>query len=269
MHVVRMVTEGKGRYMFNYKITLQYDGTGIQGWQKQTRTQNTIQGKLEAILTKMTGVQTEVHGAGRTDAGVHAYGQTANFKLREAIPEQKILSYLNRYLPRQIAVTEICQVPESFHSRLSAKSKVYLYRIWNGPYSPVFERNFLYHIPEPLAVAPMRTAAAFFMGEHDFRSFSADRRSKKSTIRTLFHTEIQTLSAPLGTEVRIILHGSGFLYHMARIITGTLIEAGFGLRASEEIPALFACRDRSKAGFTAPPQGLILQEVRYENESIL
>lgn len=242
----------------NCKIVIQYDGTRYDGWQKQGNTDNTIQGKLEAILEKMTGEPIEIHGAGRTDAGVHAKGQTANFHLKKPMDLQQVRSYLNRYLPEDIEVTEICEMDGRFHSRLTASQKVYVYRIGQGGKS-VFERKYRYFVEEKLDLETMRQAAAYCVGSHDFKSFCANKHMKKSTVRTVTSIAIEEKEG----DIYLTFTGNGFLYNMVRILTGTLIEVGKGLRAPEEMKTILEGKDRALAGRTAPAQGLTLLQVRY------
>lgn len=247
--------------MRNFRILVQYEGTRYQGWQRQDSTGNTIQGKLEMILAKMTGLDfVQVDGSGRTDAGVHARGQVANFKIDTALSAQEVMDYLNHYLPEDIGVTSIQEVPERFHSRLNAKGKTYCYRIWNASLPCVFERRYVYELRERLDLDAMRTAAACFVGKHDFKAFTSNKKSKKSTVRTIDAIQIENV----GNEIVITYSGDGFLYHMVRILTGTLIEVGLGQRSPASVGALLeqnAAREMS--GVLVPAKGLCLMEVRY------
>lgn len=242
----------------NYKIIVQYDGTRYNGWQKQKHTTETIQGKLETLLTRMNGCSIEVHGSGRTDAGVHALAQTANFHLNAKIDPQKLLRDLNQYLPADIAVTEVSIVPERFHSRLNAVQKTYRYRIGIGPVRNVFERRYIYHIDETPDISRMQQAASYLIGEHDFASFCS-RRTKKSTVRRIDSIDIRSTDQ----EITIDYTGNGFLYNMVRILTGTLVEIGIGKRNPENIPEILQAKNRQAAGITMPPDGLILMKVLY------
>ncbi|WP_411335738.1 tRNA pseudouridine(38-40) synthase TruA [Ruminococcus gauvreauii] len=244
----------------NCKITIQYDGTRYGGWQKQGNTDNTIQGKLENILTRMSGYPVEIHGAGRTDAGVHALGQTANFHLRERAGLMDVKMYLNQYLPDDIEVTDIAEMPDRFHSRLHACDKTYAYRVGTDDCKSVFERKYRYHYGEKLDVGLMEKAASYCLGTHDFKGFCANRRIRKSTVRTL--TEI--CFEQKEHDLVISYTGNGFLYHMVRILTGTLIEVGGGKRPPEDIKKILEEKNRQLAGFTAPAMGLTLLQVRYE-----
>ncbi|MEZ3446054.1 MAG: tRNA pseudouridine(38-40) synthase TruA [Lachnospiraceae bacterium] len=247
--------------MRNFRILVQYEGTRYQGWQRQDSTGNTIQGKLEMILAKMTGLDfVQVDGSGRTDAGVHARGQVANFKIDTALSAQEVMDYLNHYLPEDIGVTSIQEVPERFHSRLNAKGKTYCYRIWNSSLPCVFERRYVYELPEQLDLDAMRAAASCFVGKHDFKAFTSNKKSKKSTVRTIDAIQIENV----GKEIVITYSGDGFLYHMVRILTGTLIEVGLGQRSPASVGALLAQNAaRELSGVLVPAKGLCLVEVRY------
>lgn len=265
----------------NYKITLEYEGTRYNGWQKQKNTQDTIQGKLERILERMTGIPTEVHGSGRTDAGVHAYGQVANFHLPDdySMPEgwekavglsrKKVISeeeniqrYLNHYLPEDIRVIQTEKVEERFHSRLSAVKKVYIYEIETGEKQDVFRRRIQYHLGKELDLDAMKKGAGLLLGTHDFKSFCGNKKMKKSTVRTLYSIDIfQEQDSSL---VRLIFTGNGFLQNMVRILTGTLIEIGLGERQWQSVTDVLEAKDRQLAGFTAPAEGLSLSQVIYE-----
>lgn len=245
--------------MYNYKLTIQYDGTRYRGWQVQGNTDQTIQGKVEGVLSRLTGQPVELHGSGRTDAGVHALGQVANVKLPRPFDPSELLRELNRYLPADIGVIAVEPAPERFHARLNARSKTYCYRIWNSEIPNVLERSYLYPLPEPLDVAAMERAAADLVGTHDFRSFCGLKRFKKSTVRTI--TDIPITQH--GSEVRLEFTGNGFLMRMVRILAGTLVEVGLGQRAADAMPAVLAAQDRAAAGPALPAQGLALVRVEY------
>ncbi len=248
--------------MQNYKMILAYDGSRYDGWQKQGNTGNTIQGKLETLLTRLNGAKVEVNGSGRTDAGVHAKGQTASFTMDTAWDCHMLQETCNQYLPKDIVVLSLEQAPPRFHARLNAKGKIYTYRIGTSHIRNVFERNYLYDYGKPLDVAAMRQAAVLLTGTHDFQSFCSAKPGKKSTVRTLYDIAITETDR----EVRLRFHGNGFLYHMVRILTGTLIEVGNGSRRYEELVGVLAARDRKRAGFLAPPEGLMLMEVEYDQK---
>ncbi len=245
--------------MPNYRMILQYEGTKYQGWQKQVTTDNTIQGKLESILTKMTGVPTEVHGAGRTDAGVHAKGQVAHFKADTELSEEEIRDYLNRYLPEDIAVISLKEAGERFHARLNATGKIYQYRIINSNIPHVFDRKYVHVVGQKLDLQKMRQAADIMEGMHDFKAFTSLKKTKKSTIRTIESISIEQKQ----DEIILTYKGDGFLYHMVRILTGTLIEIGLSVRSEDTVSAALQTLERKNAGFLAPAKGLTLMEVLY------
>ena len=246
--------------MRNFKMVLQYEGTRYQGWQKQESTENTIQGKLEALLTKMAGAPVEVQGSGRTDAGVHAYGQVANFKLDTEQTTDEIAAYINQYLPEDIAVIELTEVPLRFHSRLNAKGKCYRYRVLNSSLPHVFDRRYVYQVPEKLDLIAMREAAALLCGEHDFQAFTSAKKGKKSTVRCVDSIQIE----PKEDEIWFTFRGNGFLYHMVRIMMGTLLSVGKGELEGSKIPGILEAKDRQLAGPLVPAKGLALMEVFYE-----
>lgn len=243
----------------NYRLLIQYDGTRYDGWQRQGNTEKTIQGKLEETLSKLLSEEVELSGAGRTDAGVHALGQVANFHTAQQLNVWGLKKDLNRYLPEDIAVLEVKEVPERFHSRLSADGKIYRYRVALETEKNVFERRQIYHLNQPLDVEAMRTASACLVGERDFKGFSSGRKGKKSTVRCLNSICIQEKQG----EVVLEFQGNGFLYNMVRILTGTLLEIGMKKRTLESIEKVFQTGDRTQAGFTAPARGLTLVEVFY------
>jgi tRNA pseudouridine38-40 synthase len=249
--------------MRNLKLVVQYDGSRYLGWQRQKeedpQAPRTIQGKLEQVLSRMTGERIQVIGACRTDAGVHAEGQVANFLTSSTLSLQEVRDYLTRYLPEDIAVTAADQVDARFHARYRAKRKRYVYRLWTAPYPHVFRRRYCLHLPEPLDLEAMRRAAALLLGERDFRSFTTSKSKVKSTVRTLHALE---LSAREGW-LELHFEGDGFLHNMARILTGTLLEVGAGRLPAEAMAAILEGGQRSAAGPLAPPQGLCLLGVLY------
>ena len=245
----------------NIKITLQYDGSRYDGWQKQGNTDKTIQGKLEQILEKMAGQTVEVHGSGRTDAGVHAWGQVANFHTESDMSTEEIMAYCNRYLPEDIRVIDAKEVPERFHSRLSAVRKTYAYYVETADRKCVFERKYVYGLGRELDIPAMEKAAGYLLGEHDFKSFCSNKRMKKSTVRRMDQIGIHTD----GTKVVFTYTGNGFLYNMIRILVGTLLSVSEGELSVSEIPEILAARNRIYAGRTVQPYGLYLHEVFYED----
>lgn len=240
-------------------MILQYEGTRYQGWQKQDSTDNTIQGKLEGILKKMTGKEITVQGSGRTDAGVHAYGQVANFVLDSKMPPKEIRDYFNRYLPEDIAVISLETAPARFHSRLNAKGKTYCYRVTNSAIPQVFTRRYIYEFPETLDLEEMKKAAENLCGTHDFKAFTSNRRSKKTTVRTIQEIKIEIQEG----EIRFTFTGDGFLYHMIRILVGTLLEVGTGVKKPEDMLTILEKEERENAGPLVPAKGLALMKVQY------
>lgn len=255
--------------MRNFKMILQYEGTRFKGWQKQESTDNTIQGKLEALLTKMIGEKIEVQGSGRTDAGVHAFGQVANFHADTQMSTDEILQYMNTYLPEDIAVISLKEVPERFHSRLNAKGKTYCYRVIHSGLPHVFDRRYAHVMEQELDVEAMREAAEYLVGTHDFKAFTSNKKGKKSTVRRVEKISIERVQSTSmlfskeQDEIRFTYSGNGFLYHMVRIMTGTLLEVGMHKRKPEEIAEILDSGCREKAGELVPAKGLTLMEVRY------
>ena len=246
--------------MGNIKLVLEYDGSRYNGWQRQTNTQSTVQGRIEHVLHLMTGEKIEIHGAGRTDKGVHALGQVANFHTQSQLGLSEIEDYLHKYFPDDINLLDIREMPERFHSRLNAKGKKYLYRIWNHPFRKnIFNRGYCYHIRKPLDVEKMKQAAELFIGTKDFRSFTALKSKNKSTVRTLSKIEI----LEKGSEITLNFSGDGFLHRMVRVITGTIIQVGLGELSVPDVSEMFKKEKRSEAGFTAPSHALFLVKVIY------
>ena len=244
----------------NYMLLLQYDGSKYRGWQVQGNTDQTIQGKLEAVLEKMAGEAVEVHGSGRTDAGVHAYGQVANFKLREEKTTEEIMTYLNHYLPEDIAVLRVEKVSERFHSRLNAVEKTYRFRIFTDGKPNVFARKYVTAIDTPLNLNQMKMAAGYLTGTHDFTSFCGNKHFKKSAVRTIFDIRFEEQER----ELVIYICGDGFLQNMVRIVVGTLVEVGQGKKKPEDMTNILAAKNREAAGMMMPPSGLALMEVKYK-----
>ncbi|MDD3339738.1 MAG: tRNA pseudouridine(38-40) synthase TruA [Lachnospiraceae bacterium] len=244
----------------NYKMIIQYDGTRYNGWQRQSTTENTIQGKLEAILTKMTGTPVEIQGAGRTDAGVHAKGQVAHFQIDTDKTPEEIKNYINTYLPDDIGVLTLTQASPRFHSRLNAIGKIYCYHIAKDRAHNIFNRKYVYVHPEPLDVEAMKMATIYLHGQHDFKSFCGNGHIKKSTVRAIHNIQIEEDE----NEIRMTFHGNGFLQYMVRILAGTLIEVGEGKRDPHTMIELLETKDRKQAGATAPACGLTLVQVLYD-----
>ena len=244
----------------NYRFTISYDGTRYQGWEHQPTTDMTIQGKLEAVLSRMTEKDIEVIGAGRTDAGVHARAMTANAFLDTELNAEEIRDYMNRYLPDDISVREVKEASDRFHSRYNAVGKTYRYTCFTGPVKPVFDRKYVYYIEETPDIDAMVEAAGYLKGEHDFKSFCSNPRMKKSTVRKVDRIDI----VKKGAYITFTYHGTGFLQYMVRILTGTLLEVGFGKRTPESMKDLLLAKDRRLAGDTAPACGLTMVKVDYD-----
>ena len=245
--------------MRNFKLTLCYDGTRYRGWQKQGNTPNTIQGKLETLLTRLLEQKVEIHGSGRTDAGVHAAGQVASFRADTDMGCAELLHALRQYLPEDIGALSLKEAPERFHARLSATEKTYVYRVWNSDTPCVFERKYVFAYPAPLDLDAMRSAASALCGKHDFAAFSTGKKQGRAATRTLQNVSVERC----GEEVLLTFTADGFLYNMARILTGTLLEIGAGERPADDVERIFQSRSRAEAGFTAPAQGLCLLNVQY------
>jgi tRNA pseudouridine38-40 synthase len=245
--------------MRNIKLVLEYDGGRYNGWQRQTTIKSTVQGRIEHVLRLMTGEEIELKGAGRTDTGVHALGQVANFHTRNPMKLAEMEDYLHKYFPDDINLLAIKEMPDRFHSRLNAKGKIYAYRIWNHPVNNIFNRGFFYHIRQPLNVEKMKQAANLFIGTKDFQSFTAIKSKTKSTVRTISKIEI----IKERSEITLTFHGDGFLHKMVRVITGTIIQAGLEELSVSDIDGMFEQAQRSVAGFTAPPHALFLAKVIY------
>ena len=242
----------------NYKLTLAYDGTRYRGWQRLPGDPQSIQSRIEAVLSRMEGAPVQISGSGRTDAGVHALGQVASVHLSGDRTPREILDYVNRHLPNDIGLLSVEPAEPRFHARLTPSRKTYRYRIWASESPCVFERRFCYvpaRIPD---VSAMSDAAAMFQGTHDFAAFHTGR-TKKSTVRTIDRAQVEQA----GPELHFTVTGDGFLYNMVRIMAGTLLEIGWGDRPADDIPRLLSGAARAEAGFTAPPQGLCLMEVSY------
>lgn len=247
--------------MRNIQLVLEYDGSRYDGWQKQEGHKgNTIQGKLEDVLSKMEETPVEVIGAARTEAGVHAYGQVANFKTDSKLEVYEIMHYLNRYLPRDIAVLKALEVPERFHSSFNAVSFKYEYKISIGEVPSVFDRKYNYYCFKKPNTVAMKQAAKYFIGKHDFKAFSDNKRMKKSTEREILDLDIYADEK----EIVISVYGDDFWPHMVRIIVGTLLEVGLSEKEVDEIPKIIQSKDRELAGPTAEAKGLFLVDVNYK-----
>ena len=257
--------------MKNIKIIMSYDGTRYKGWEHQPGVNNTIQGKLESVLEKMTGSPVEIIGAGRTDAGVHARAMTANFHIETEMSAEEIRDYMNKYLPDDICIIEAREASDRFHARYNAVGKTYRYSCYIGKTKPVFNRKYVCDLNRIIdwmgndirSIVPdmeaMKKASEYLCGSHDYASFCSNPKMKKSTVRVVDRIDITRE----GEYLHFTYHGTGFLQHMVRILTGTLLEVGYRKRSPESIPGLIEAKDRKLAGFTAPPDGLCLMEVEY------
>ncbi len=245
--------------MRNIRIRVTYEGTRYQGWQKQEISDNTIQGKLERLFSRMCDEEITIQGSGRTDAGVHAVGQVVNFHTSSTMSTEEMLAYMNQYLPEDIAVVEIAEMPERFHSRLNAKGKRYCYRVWNSSIPNVFWRRYSHMVEDALDIEAMKSATTFLLGEHDFKAFTSTKKGKKSTVRRIDSIDI----VKEGDLITFTFIGNGFLYHMIRILVGTLLEVGKGKRSAESISEVLESKNRENAGELVPGKGLVLEEVFY------
>ncbi|HJB47657.1 MAG TPA: tRNA pseudouridine(38-40) synthase TruA [Candidatus Mediterraneibacter surreyensis] len=244
--------------MRTYKLTIAYDGTRYQGWQRQANTDQTIQGILERVISGAAGYPVEVNGSGRTDAGVHASGQTASVALHGLEKEIFFTEEINRMLPGDIRILGADLVKNGFHARKSAVGKVYEYRIDTGNKPDVFRRRYCYHFPHELDLEAMRKAAGYLTGTHEYAAYT-DKKDEKSTKRTIYDIMV----SGQGGSVSIRYDGTGFLYHMVRILTGTLLEAGIHERIPESVLEALHTKERGQSGFLAPARGLFLRKVRY------
>ncbi len=244
--------------MRNLKLVLKYDGTNYCGFQVQ-REEPTIQSELERAIERITGERSRVIPAGRTDAGVHAEGQVANFKTGSRIPTERVPHALNSVLPQDIVVADCVEVPMDFNARYDARSKLYRYTVDNGPFPSPFWRRYALHLSQPLDVGAMRAAGTFLVGTQDFASFRASGSAAKTTTRTI--QRFRCFRS--GNLVHIEVQADGFLYHMVRIIAGTLLEVGTGKRSVDSIREVIRKRNREAAGPTAPAHGLRLMRVSY------
>lgn len=245
--------------MANYKLTFCYDGTRYRGWQNQNNVTNTIQHKMEMVLSDILHEPTSLQASGRTDAGVHAHMQVANFHSSQDLETDKILSQLRHQLPQDIGALILEKVPDDFHARLNCTGKTYRYYLWNSEDPCVFQRRYRTVLTEPLDLVAMQNAATLFLGTHDFSAFTSSRNKKHSSVRTIRDITIRKE----GPEIIMEYSADGFLYNMVRILTGSLIEVGLGEKTKEDLIDALESGIRADAGFTAPPQGLFLWNVEY------
>ncbi|MFQ5846467.1 MAG: tRNA pseudouridine(38-40) synthase TruA [Candidatus Methylomirabilales bacterium] len=244
--------------MQNFKLTLEYDGTGYHGWQAQPGLP-TIQGVLQETVKRISGEEVRITGAGRTDAGVHALGQVANFRTAKDLFPDRWQRALNGLLPPDIVVRGIERAAEDFEARRSATHKTYRYRILNTPYPPALERHWFLHIVEPLDPASMAEAAAALIGEHDFSAFRAADGEQPTSVRRVCEARFVTER----NRLDFVITANGFLKHMIRIVVGTLLDVGRGRLTPEHFRHILHSKDRQRAGRTAPPHGLCLMRVGY------
>lgn len=244
--------------MRNIKLTIEYDGKDFNGWQKQPTKLN-IQGEIERAIETITGEQVDLTASGRTDAGVHALAQVANFKTNSNLPVEKFAVAINSKLKKSIRIQKAEEVEERFHARYNCKQKTYRYIINNTEEGSAIYRNLEYFVPIKLNVEKMKQAIKYFEGEHDFKGFKASGTSSKSSVRTIYKTNIEEKDG----RIIIELTGNGFLYNMVRIISGTLVDVGLEKIKPEEITEIINSKDRTRAGKTLPPYGLYLVEVEY------
>lgn len=251
-------------HMPNLCIVLGYDGTRFNGFQIQP-SGTTIQGELQRAIEHLTGEVVTIHGSGRTDAGVHARAQVISFHTSSRIPEERWCLALNSRLPDDIVCNRALIVPDSFHARYSAKRKTYRYTVNPNWYPDVFLRSYQYHHPTVLDVKSMRHALSVIVGEHDFTSFCSSRTSKQSHVRTIYETKL--VEEPDTGVLHFYVTGNGFLYHMVRILAGTLLEVGEGKKSPQDMANILEARNRKRAGPTAMAHGLMLWQVDYEELS--
>ena len=247
--------------MRTFKLTVAYDGTGYAGWQRQAGV-DTVQARLEAAVAEIEGRKVTLHGAGRTDAGVHAWGQVASFELEHGIDTPALGRALNAKLPDDIRVREVETVARSFHARFGARRKSYRYRLNLAPVANPMERCFTWHLSDPLDLSALEQAGADLVGQHDFAAFqtSASDATVSTTVRTIFDLRVVRESDEI---VAIDVVGDGFLRYMVRTIVGTLVEVGLGRRPVDDMPGVLGSLKRDRAGPTAPAQGLVLVSVSY------
>ncbi len=261
--------------MRNLRLTIAYDGSAYAGWQVQPD-RPTVQAAVQEAYFRLTGERAPANCAGRTDAGVHALGQVANVRTASRLPVERLLLGLNHFLPDDVAVREVAEVPESFHATLSAKRKTYRYVLQEGRINDPFTRRYAWRINQPLDAAAMAAAGPHLEGRHDFRCFETQGSPRVDTVRTLFAVRVfrcgpwavwsppaEPIADAAGPFVIIEVTGDGFLYNMVRAIAGTLVEVGLGKRPPESVASLIAAGRRADAGQTAPPQGLFLVRVEY------
>ncbi len=245
--------------MKNYKIIVQYDGSKYKGWQKLKDSDLSIQGKIESVLSKMSGEEIQVIGCGRTDAGTHAENYVANFHTNSRMSPKLILNHLYEFLPQDIVVRSVEEVDERFHAQHNAKAKTYVYSITKGKFRNVFNRKYSFHSEEKLDLVQMKNAAEYLIGTHDFQSFTSLKEGSKSTIRTINSLDI----IENGMVIEIIINGNDFLLHMARLVVGALLEVGKNKIKAIDVQKILNEKKRTEAVPMAQPKGLCLRDVKY------
>lgn len=245
--------------MRNIKLIIEYDGSKYKGWQRQKKGTTTIQAKVEETLTKLLKEEIEIDGSGRTDSGVHAYGQIANFKTESTMDTSVMTDKLNNMLPNDISVKRVMEASKNFHARYDATGKEYVYKIDNSETPNVFMRKYALRIDQKLNVEAMNYASRYLIGEHDFKAFKASGGKKKSTVRRIDQIEFYEKNGLINIRIR----GNGFLHHMVRIIVGTLVEVGLNNMKPEDVKIILESKDRENAGRTADARGLYLNFVQY------
>ena len=241
------------------KLTIAYDGTGFVGWQRQ-ETGDSVQALIEEALARIEHRPVTLHGAGRTDAGVHALGQGASARIAAALDDETLMRAMNANLPPTIRVINVATASHDFHARFSATAKNYEYRLWNGPVALPFARLYTWHVLQPLDIARLREASAAIPGEHDFAAFQGSGGVAHTTVRRILSAEWRSDGAAL----TFAISGEGFLRHMVRRLVGTLVQIGHGRRPIDDITRLLRAPARADAGRTAPPHGLFLVSVSYD-----
>lgn len=249
--------------MHTYRLTISYDGGRYSGWQRQKNTDRTIQAQIEWCLKELIGIPVEIHGSGRTDGRVNAFGQEASFRIKKQIDVVELWEELNQILPEDIRILRVREEEDGFHARKSAVGKCYEYYVDLSNKSNVFSRKYCFHFPYRLQIDKMEEAACHLIGTHDFSSFT-DLRVKEDVTRTIYAIRI----IQEGEQVKLSFYGDGFLYHMVRILTGTLLNVGIGKIQPEQIPAILSAKNRKWAGFPAPANGLFLKQVFYDEEEM-
>lgn len=247
----------------NIKIVIEYDGADFYGWQRQPKLR-TVQGEIVKCLSALAGHEILIDGSGRTDGGVHAYGQVATFQWTGKIPLDKLQYVMNHRLPKDIYITTLEEVDPDFHARFSAVGKCYTYKLYKSDRPSPLKRRHAYQVPLTIDVEAMKRAAKHLVGEHDFRSFMASGSFVTDTVRTIYRVDVEEQS----DEIHLRFYGNGFLYNMVRILTGMLVDIGTGKKKDSQVPQIIEARDRTLVEHTAAAEGLYLTEVYYEKQAL-